>query len=138
MSAPGDPIFASAIAYRASLEGKSIIYYYAASYGRRTFASIAKCCSLPLTRQREAVLIQHTVLQLRGWGVSLFYYRLRKPSDKISSHPFHQVESLPRCSALDWPFNLPLCPHSARRYCQVLRATPSSFSPTPPLRGRLV
>lgn len=138
MSAPGDPIFASAIAYRASLEGKSIIYYYAASYGRGTFASIAKCCSLPLTRQWEAVLIQHTVLQLRGWGVSLLYYRLQKPGDKISSHPFHQVESLPRCSALDWPFNLPLALTVLTATAKSSVQPPSSFSPTPPLRGRLV
>lgn len=101
------------------------IYYYAASYGRGTFASITKCCLLPLTRQREAVLIQHAVLQLRRWGVALLYYRLRKPSDKISSHPFHQVESLPRCSALDWPFNLPLA-------LTVLGATAKSSEHPPP------
>lgn len=138
MSAPGDPIFASAIAYRASLEGKSVIYYYEASYGRGTFASIAKCCSLPLTGQREAVLIQHTVLQLRGWrgvgaggGVSLLYYRLRKPSDKISSHPFHQVESLPRCSALDWPFNLPL---ALTVLCATAKSSEHPPPPSPPPR----
>lgn len=65
----------------------------------------------------------------------MLYYRLRKPSDKISSHPFHQVESLPRCLAPDWPFNLPLALTALGATAKSSEHPPSSFSPTPPLRG---
>lgn len=75
------------------------------------------------------------VMGVRGVGRSLLYYRLRKPSDKISSHPFHQVESLPRRSAPDWPFNLPLALTALGATAKSSEHPPSSFSLTPPLRG---